>query len=199
MGSLGTEKENRQSDSTHQGQASEGESPMNVEASRLFDRQAITDCIFRYTRGVDRLDKDLLLSAYHEDAIDCHGSFVGSPQEFVEWLWPIHEDKISTQHYVTNHVFDFDGDIAHVETYFFSPCRWRGRSEMTVVGGRYVDRFEKREDEWRIAFRVLVREWHTSLDGLPIDRVADIGIRDRDDVSYLRPLNESWRTHLEIK
>src|SRR5882724_2908499 len=43
---------------------------------QLLDRQAILDCLHRYTRGVDRLDRQLLLSAYHADAIDDHGLFV---------------------------------------------------------------------------------------------------------------------------
>ena len=34
------------------------------------DREAITDCLYRYTRGIDRLDRDLVRSAYHDDAVD---------------------------------------------------------------------------------------------------------------------------------
>ena len=36
----------------------------------LKDRQEIYDCIMRYCRGIDRLDRDMLLSAYHPDAVD---------------------------------------------------------------------------------------------------------------------------------
>lgn len=31
----------------------------------LLDRQAILDCIHRYCRGVDRMDRQLTLSVYH--------------------------------------------------------------------------------------------------------------------------------------
>ena len=48
------------------------------EVRSLRDRADILDCMNRYTRGADRLDRDLLLSAYHEDATDDRGAFTGS-------------------------------------------------------------------------------------------------------------------------
>ena len=51
---------------------------------KLLDRQEILDCLTRYCRGVDRLDKSILLSAYHPDARDDHGLFVGHATEFWE-------------------------------------------------------------------------------------------------------------------
>jgi hypothetical protein len=36
------------------------------------DKQAIHDVIVRYCRGVDRSDPDLVLAAFHDDAIDNH-------------------------------------------------------------------------------------------------------------------------------
>ena len=51
--------------------------PVGPELQNLLDRQAILDCLNRYNRGVDRCDEELLLSAYHEDATECHGTFTG--------------------------------------------------------------------------------------------------------------------------
>jgi hypothetical protein len=45
----------------------EPESPAN-------DRWAIHDVLVRYCRGVDRLDADLVRSAYHSDAVE-HGPY----------------------------------------------------------------------------------------------------------------------------
>ena len=56
----------------------------------LQDRQEIHNCIIRYSRGVDRLDRELLLSVYHPDAIDDHGMFVGGPEEFADWALAMH-------------------------------------------------------------------------------------------------------------
>ena len=36
----------------------------------LEDRNEILDCLARYARGMDRLDRELARSAYHDDAID---------------------------------------------------------------------------------------------------------------------------------
>ncbi len=42
------------------------------------DREAIRDCLLRYARGVDRFDRELIVSAFHPGAIDVHGKFVGT-------------------------------------------------------------------------------------------------------------------------
>jgi hypothetical protein len=162
---------------------------MDPELRTLLDRQQILDCIHRCTRGVDRLDVDLTLSAYHEDAIDCHGPFRGSPREFVEWLWPRQETRWSSQHFVTNHTVELDGDIAHAETYWLVSLRHKEPHEITFGGGRYVDRFERRNGEWRIAVRNVVAEWSTSLTPAPLlGEAYPEGIRGRTDLSYQRPL-----------
>jgi hypothetical protein len=166
---------------------------VNQSALReLLSKQEIIDCLHRHARGVDRLDRDLFLSAYHQDAHEWHGSFVGSPEELAVWLWSRHDQRVAAQHYVMNHTFDFAGDVAHVETYFISPFRERDRDEVTIVGGRYIDRFERRDDEWRIALRVLAREWGGSFPDEPVESESNIGLRSGSDVSYQRPLTSQW-------
>ena len=41
-----------------------------AEVQALVDRSAITDRLHRYTRGMDRHDREMVRSAYHDDAID---------------------------------------------------------------------------------------------------------------------------------
>ncbi|MFR9806093.1 nuclear transport factor 2 family protein [Pseudonocardia sp. RS010] len=174
----------------------------------LQDRQAIHDCLMSYSRGIDRLDRDLLLSVYHPDAIDDHGVFVGGPGEFVDWAVAMHtKTHLSHQHCVLNYTVDLDGDVAHTETYYMFVGMNREGSPLAVSGGRYVDRLEKREGRWAIATRVCIRDW-APLDEVPktLDAAAmtvvkgldDATIarmrsgaqpaRDRSDVSYRRPL-----------
>jgi hypothetical protein len=161
----------------------------------LKDRQEILDCIHRYCRGVDRGDRDLLLSAYHADAIDDHGVFVGIAADFATWALAYHrEHQVSHQHAVLNHSCELSANSAHTETYFLYQGTNRVGPAM-LAGGRYVDRFERRNNRWAIAARVCVTEWFAELgkDPLPPDFKAAltsnaIGLRDRSDVSYLRPL-----------
>jgi hypothetical protein len=83
------------------------------------DREAIRACLTRYARGVDRFDRELILSAFHPDFIDEHGKFVGTREEFVDWALGQHRAAhLSHQHYLMNHHCDLVGDVAHCETYF---------------------------------------------------------------------------------
>ena len=52
----------------------------------LLDRQSILDCIYRYSRGLDRHDVDILSDAYHPDAVDNHGNLLSSAAPSVNRL-----------------------------------------------------------------------------------------------------------------
>jgi hypothetical protein len=157
----------------------------------LADRQQIIECINRYTRGVDRLDDDLALSAFHEDAVDHHGDFVGRPREFIASMRPRNEQRGASQHFVSNHTIDLEGDVAHVETYFFTQVRTVGHEQIELSYGRYIDRFERRSGAWKIARRHVVIESHAQLPSVPVQASFALGSRDADDISYRRDLNVS--------
>lgn len=168
----------------------------DLQAARLqelLDRQEILDCIYRYCRGVDRLDAELVATAYHPDAIDHHGVFCGTVPEFIEWAFAGHRAAHhGHHHYVMNHTCDLDGDTAHTETYYiFAGQNVRG-TPYTLHGGRYVDRFERRNGRWAIAYRTSLLEWVGGLtepDLPPVTRVQPgLIARDRTDSSYTRPL-----------
>jgi len=164
----------------------------------LLDRQAILACLDRYSRGLDRKDLDLLRSAYHPDAVDHHGALGDYTPDTLISDWLLRDaDRMFSQHLIVNSSIDIDpgGDVAHGETYFqlvvgLEPAA-AGEAQqprLTLSGGRYIDRFERRAGEWRIARRVLISEYKAALD--PIDRPQHLSWarRDRDDPSYDRPL-----------
>jgi hypothetical protein len=160
----------------------------------LSDRQQILDCLLRYCRGVDRFDRDLVLSAYHPDAIDDHGTFVGSPLAFVEWAFNYHrEHQISHHHMIFNTSIELTGDVAHTETYWQFFGENRVKPNILAVG-RYIDRFERRGGRWAIAARVCISECVNHIDeavipeGRGTARTAHRSTRDRQDISYHRPL-----------
>jgi hypothetical protein len=128
-------------------------------AAHLLDRAAIADCIHRYCRGVDRLDAELIKSAYHPDGYDDHGDLKGSVDEFVEDLVPLlRSNYLSTSHNICNQLIELDGDRAFVESYLIAVhvTETDGTQYQEIVFGRYVDRFEKRAGDWRSAHRVVV-------------------------------------------
>ncbi|KHK89833.1 nuclear transport factor 2 family protein [Novosphingobium malaysiense] len=159
------------------------------------DRKEIMDCLLRYTRGVDRHDRELMLSAYHPDAFDDHGVASYEPPEFVDWALGWHEaGQTHHQHVITNHTVEIEGDVAHGETYYlFLADNIEGPP--TIAFGRYVDRFEKREGHWAIAYRVCVNDLTGNYEKAPIpeewrEKLMSTGPNtwDKSDVSYQRPL-----------
>lgn len=162
----------------------------------LYDKQAIREVINTYARGIDRQDRDLLLTCYHPDAVDDHGMFVGGPGDFFDWTDPSHLRYFRThQHVVTNHTCSLDGDIAHTETYWMFAGMTSDGDQLIMFGGRYIDRMEKRNAEWRIAARKCVLEWWgTPGEGMVTEETtaayAAVGpiAKDKTDTSYERPL-----------
>jgi hypothetical protein len=166
-------------------------SELSPEVQRLVDRQAIVDCLHRYSRGLDRLDRDCLASAYHPDAADHHGAFRGRPSEFVEWATNLlrGEWDISLHVLDVNNV-EIDGDVAHSECYvLFSQRRVDGEG-LDFGGARYLDRLERRDGEWKIAARQLIIDWTARAQTMVFADIPEYptGKRDRSDPSYARPL-----------
>lgn len=157
----------------------------------LLDKEAIRDVSLRYTRGIDRHDAHLMRSAYHPDAKDDHGAFIGSGAAFVDYANRVHEENwVCHQHYVTNQVIDLDGDTAHCESYFMAVLK-RPDGMCDMVGGRYIDRIDRRAGIWAVADRICMIEWNAEAG--PGDAAFDpsifiSGTWDRSDPSYRRPL-----------
>ena len=81
---------------------------MAYTVEQLSDIQSIRDVALRYCRGVDRLDEDLMKSAYWPDATDDHGTFVGNAMDFCEMCMIGHLRWLSTSHCVFNHYIELD-------------------------------------------------------------------------------------------
>jgi hypothetical protein len=170
---------------------------------QLLDKQDILDCLTRFSRGMDRFDREVFLSAFHDDAVMAAGPFVGSPADCFDWARPMHEaGQIATHHNLLNVTYDIDGDVAHTETYYLFVGRNRDESNW-IAGGRYIDRLEKRDGVWRIALRTNAIEWSGMVPtiGIPFADVPDIHgngapARGKDDPSYRRPLVNLREDHI---
>ena len=140
---------------------------------------------------MDRGDAGLVASVYHADGTDDHGSFKGLGSDFAVYATSRLPARYrATQHTIANTIIDFvDDDTAHVESHV---CARHLRDDgddvlaMETFFGRYVDRFERRDGEWRIARRTVVHDWSRQLAaapeslGLPLDGFAQ-GSRDGSD------------------
>lgn len=169
---------------------------LNSRVQDIIDRHEIWQVMQRYGRGLDRLDVELARSCYFDDCIEDHGHYVGDPDGFIEWANNVSLRYESTQHALLNHYCELDGDDAYCETYFhFTGICAQPPHFMST--GRYIDHFQRRNGEWRIANRVTIVEGTFDVDqslagaSMPPAYGPDEhypASRDRNDVSYQRPL-----------
>ena len=175
---------------------------------RLADRAAIQDAMYRWSRAVDRLDFELMRGVFHPDATDNHGAFQGGVEEMVAWIRERHRAIPFSAHRLGNMLIEFAApDVALVETYVETIQRYPAEDKAglaQLAGGaqgtpgvgavlnsyaRYLDRFERRDGQWKIARRIVVQDWKRIAD-LPGEEWKPApgwpaGRRDQEDAVYV--------------
>ena len=164
-----------------------------AQLQSLLDENHIHKALATYCRAIDRCDKELLKSVYWPDALEEHGLFDGNAWAFADFIIPLLQGMTVTMHSISNTLIELHGDYAAVETYvvaFHLMDDPNGGQVDMVVGGRYLDRFERRDGKWRIAKRTFVHDWNqnqktTALwDGGMYAALKVRGSHDRSDPSY---------------
>lgn len=192
---------------------------LDAKLRELIDRQEIEQVLKLYCRAIDRCDLELLKTIYHPDGTDDHGSFSGNAHQFAEFIIPtLREVILDGMHTVTHCTIEVDGDFATSESYYWAYQQTHGGEEFVTgyfgpryaakckadgtigghhdyyCGGRYIDLFERRNDEWKILRRKITNEWN---DCRPTTRISDEGgiadfnlpgRRDRQDPVYLNTI-----------
>jgi hypothetical protein len=170
----------------------------------LKERKDIFDVEKRYTRGADRHDKELVRGAFWPEATISFGTQM-SRDQYVDWEEGELAGYAAHQHHITGQTIDIAGDTAHVESYvvYFLVPRDRGADtpgpatmgkantkEKTRMGsGRYIERWERRNGDWKILVREYVED--LALLGDTVDLCTSggcLGSWDKNDLSYARPL-----------
>lgn len=158
---------------------------------RLLDKEAIREVALKYTRGIDRHDDDIAREAYHPDATDDHGQYIGDPEGFIQYAREVHSTHWRVHHHFTaNHTIEIDGDTAHGELYFMATLA-RKQGGTDVSAGRYIDRYERRDGTWAVADRICMVEWTGIIAEADSPVPASLFVQgswDRSDPSYMRPL-----------
>lgn len=163
------------------------------ELEILLAERAIERVLTSYCRGVDRRDAELVRSVYHDDAIEDHGgAYVGGPDGYVEWLMRRVRYFAGTMHNLNNIWITVHGARANVESYCTAhhvrPSDG-GDPTLDTFACRYIDRFENRPGAgWRIAHRIVVREWRMCRPLLPESKQPPgfaLPRHDRTDLCYL--------------
>lgn len=154
---------------------------LQSQLQSLLDREAIREVMYAYCRGIDRCDEAALRSAYWEDATDRHGAYQGSASGFIEKALISRRRGLRMIHQVSNISIVLEGMQAAVESYFqafqYDTDQATARLRETFLCGRYVDRFEKRGDVWRIAARTVVYDWMKEAPAPEDDEATRFGVR----------------------
>jgi SnoaL-like domain len=166
-----------------------------ADVQYLKDRQAILDVIHQQSRGVDRHDAELVADAFHENSWDEHGAQVTRGKQYGHWANDTHaKGSQINMHHITTHTCDIDGEVAHTESYVIGLMLNHDGVTARLLAGRYVDRLEKRDGQWKLVVRRSTAEVCFSGDATLMtlaaftDRRFPKGGRDRTDLSYARPL-----------
>jgi hypothetical protein len=131
----------------------------------LMDEKEIRDVLYRDNRGKSRSDLELVMSCFWPDAWDHHQPWFDAQAHQVfgnsEGSGGLFR---MIQYMTTQSLIDLEGDVARVESYAISAKVFHERSAagdkiLRLSGIRNLDRFERRDGEWRIAERQLLPEW----------------------------------------
>jgi hypothetical protein len=149
----------------------------------------IRDVHIRFCRANDRRDEDLMRGCFHPDAVvELHE--VLDVDAFISLGREVLAGFTVTWHNTGNQLVEVAGDVAWAEHYTTSSHRIAadetGPERDFVASGRYVDRMERRDGEWRIARRLMLLDY-TRTDPVmpsPPGFGTRSGARDRSDPSY---------------
>lgn len=152
----------------------------------LLDKQACAEVMMTYCRAIDHKDEALLRSIFHPDAYHRHGAYEGptinpkkkskpggKPTDFIAYALRVLDGFTRTHHQLGNIFVEVErgGEVAYTEAYFRAYHRMRANGDPKApadahdtemdwwVGGRYMDRMEKRDGAWKIVFRAGITDW----------------------------------------
>jgi len=128
------------------------------EMDELKSKDEIRQQVVRYARALDWLDESLLKEVYHDDAFVDFGFFKGIFRDYWPGVMEHEGTHEATFHLCSTVQIELQGDTAEVESYGIAVARNKG--VVAMFGGRYLDRFERRNGVWKIARRVYLLDWN---------------------------------------
>lgn len=138
----------------------------------LVDRSAIVELVHAYARAADRRDQTAMRALYHAGATDDHGGFFkGLAEDFIKALPQIQAPMRILHHNVTTTNIAIDHDYAEGEIYVlaYHQVASAGGTLDLLIGGRYLDRYEKRDSHWKFTHRAVLADWATVNDPSVVD------------------------------
>lgn len=161
-----------------------------AELDRLASLEAIRDCLYAVSRGIDRIDEELLRGAFHPGAMVHYGKlYDGAVEGWIPSALAHQRGQSQRQHLIGNIRIKLAGDQAVAESYeldrHLTPMN--GEVRDLVLAARTIDRLARRDGEWRIVERTKVMDWGRNIAadaGVYANSPLPKGGDDRTDPSY---------------
>lgn len=128
----------------------------------MSDKIEVTELLYRYARGVDCKDWELLASVFTPDARLDYTSVsgpAGPRDEVVAWLERSLTAVPMTQHFITNIEIELEGDRAKVRAMFYNPMQLPGMADLSFCGGNYHHDVVRTPEGWKSERLVEVNMW----------------------------------------
>jgi len=174
--------------------------PASDEFRTLVAKQAITEQIYRYCRGLDRMDLELALSVWHPNGTADFGSVASKEsglaskailiREHFARAWEYRSQFLGHSHQATNILIDVRGDQARSETASIAVLQRGlegGLIRQEVFWGRWLDSWSRRHGVWAIDHREAILDCYmpATFEGTAFnDRENTKSRRDSSDPSY---------------
>lgn len=127
-------------------------------------RQEVIDVLTRYATALDTRDWALLATCFTVDAVADYRGFGGRRDGYAAIEGGVRsalDGLDSSQHIITNHVVEIDGDRARATSYLHAQHYRKGTDggDTFTVGATYRDVLVHGQEGWRIAERRLDPSW----------------------------------------
>lgn len=134
---------------------------MSGSLQRIADRQALGDLVNAYARAADQRDKTLMRGLFSDDAVvEVPAHRFERIDDFILALDGLNRFT-ATLHCVHNHMPIVSGDQAEAESYCVATHLYDRDADPWKMdwGIRYIDRYQRCEDGWKISYRRLILVW----------------------------------------
>jgi hypothetical protein len=134
---------------------------MDPKIQELLDKKACEEVLLRYGRTLDWCDYPGQASCYWPDADIDYGIIRTDAEGWVINLAEMEKAFVRRWHMTTNCMIKIHGNSASAESNAIAvgTSEEDGQLMNTLFGGRFMDEFEKRGEEWRLSKRSYALEW----------------------------------------
>jgi SnoaL-like domain len=170
-----------------------------AQLRELVDKQAIHDRLMRYARGIDRNDGELVAETFWPDALVDHGHSKFSGENIADFFSDVSTHATTNQvHYIMNLLIEVTGDeaVSEGQAWYLAETERNDVPYLISRSIRYIDRWAKRNGEWRVFHRTVPETWnemHQIVERVPQPQGLILGISGKNDISYT--LFEQGRQH----